>query len=90
MTRQNQLLLQYFGELLHTPAQGDRRVLYFDGEDLAEALDRLGTTMLYAEASYAIFGDRNRLRRDVLADSTTVYLQNIGPHRGGQRHSPRL
>lgn len=83
MARQGQLLLQYFSELLHTPAQSDRRVVYFDGTDLAEALDRLGTTMLDAEASQAIFGDHNRLHRDVLADSTKVYLKTLARIGGG-------
>ena len=69
--------LQYFGELLDTPPQGDRRVVYFDGEDLGQAFDRLGTTMLDAEASHAIFDDHNRLHRDVLADATTGYLMKL-------------
>jgi hypothetical protein len=83
MARQGQLFLQYFSELLHTPAQGDRRIVYFDGTDLAEALDRLGTTMLDAEASQAIFSDHNRLHRDVLADSTKVYLKTLARIGGG-------
>jgi len=77
MARQGQLFLQYFGELLDTPPQGERRVVYFDGEDLGQAFDRLGTTMLDAEASHAIFDDHNRLHRDVLADATTGYLMKL-------------
>jgi|GEM_PF-1609948 len=77
MARQGQLFLQYYGKLLDTPPQGDRRVVYFDGEDLGEAFDRLGTTMLDAKASHAIFEDHNRLHRDVLADATTDYLQRL-------------
>lgn len=77
MARQGQLFLQYFSLLLDTPQQGDRRVVYFDGEDLAEAYDRLGTTMLDSQASHAIFDDHDRLHRDVLADATTDYLKRL-------------
>ena len=75
MARQGHLFLQYFGKLLDTPPQGDRRVVYYDGDDFGEAFDRLGTIMLDSEASHAIFEDRNRLHRDVLADATTQYLK---------------
>jgi len=77
MARQGQLFLQYFSQVLDTPMQGDRRLVYFDGDDLQGALDRLGTTMLDAMASHAIFGDRERLHRDVLADETTQYLMDL-------------
>jgi len=77
MARQGQDFLQYFSGLLHTPIEGDRRLVYYDGDDLEAALDRLGTTMLDAEASLAIFGHRNRLHRDVLADATTRYLSAL-------------
>jgi len=78
MARQGELFLQYFSQLLETPMQGDRRLVYFDGDDLQGAFDRLGTTMLDAMASHAIFGDRERLHRDVLADETTRYLKGLG------------
>jgi hypothetical protein len=77
MARQGQLFLQYFSQLLNTSPQGDRRLVYFDGDDLQGAFDRLGTTMLDAMASHAIFGDRERLHRDVLADETTRYLRDM-------------
>jgi hypothetical protein len=77
MARQGQLFLQYFSQLLNTSPQGDRRLVYFDGDDLQGAFDRLGTTMLDAMASHAIFGDRERLHRDVLADETTRYLRDV-------------
>jgi hypothetical protein len=77
MARQGELFLQYFAEVLNTPQQGDRRVVYFDGDDLTGAFDRLGTTMLDAVASHAIFGERDRLHRDVLADATTRYLKSL-------------
>ena len=80
MARQGQLFLQYFSQLLDTPTQGDRRLVYFDGDDLQSAFDRLGTTMLDAMASDAIFGDRERLHRDVLADETTRYLRDVATH----------
>ena len=77
MARQGQLFLQYFSGLLETPMQGDRRLVYYEGDDLQGAFDRLGTTMLDAMASHAIFGDHERLRRDVLADDTTKYLKDL-------------
>jgi len=77
MARQGQLFLQYFSQLLDTSPQGDRRLVYFDGDDLQGAFDRLGTTMLDSMASHAIFGDRERLHRDVLADETTQYLREM-------------
>jgi len=84
MARQGELFLQYVSQLLETPMQGDRRLVYFDGDDLQGALDRLGTTMLDAMASHAIFGDRERLHRDVLADETTRYLKDLAT-RGRQK-----
>ena len=77
MARQGQLFLQYFAQILNTPLEGDRRIVYFDGDDLAAAFERLGTTMLDSEASQAIFDERNRLHRDVLADATTRYLNSL-------------
>ncbi len=77
MARQGQLFLQYFAQILNTPLEGDRRIVYFDGDDLAAAFERLGTTMLDSVASHAIFGERNRLHRDVLADATTRYLNRL-------------
>ena len=81
MARQGHLFLQYFSQLLDTPMQGDRRLVYFDGDDLPSAFDRLGTTMLDATAAHAIFGDRDRLHRDVLADATTRYLRGLAANR---------
>ncbi len=40
MARQGHLFLQYFSRVLNTPQQGDRRVVYFDGQDLPQAYDR--------------------------------------------------
>ena len=77
MARHAQIFLQYFAELLDTPPHGTRRVVYFDGEDLGEALERLGTMMLDAEASRAIFDGHSRLHRDVLADATPGYLKKL-------------
>ncbi len=77
MAQRGQNFLQYFSHLLDTPMHTDRRLVYFDGDDLAAAFDRLGTTMLDAEASAEIFGDRDRLHRDVLADATAQYLSAL-------------
>jgi len=77
MAREGELFPQYFARILDTPTQADRRLVYFEGDDLQSAFDRLGTTMLDAEAADAIFGDRERLHRDVLADATTRYLDEL-------------
>jgi hypothetical protein len=77
MGRTGELFLQYFARILATPMQGDRRLVYFEGDDLQSAFDRLGTTMLDAMASGAIFRDRERLHRDVLADATTQCLDEV-------------
>jgi hypothetical protein len=77
MAKQGEIFLQYFAKVLDTTAQGDKRIAYFAGDDLPAAFDRVGTTMLDAVASHAIFGKRNRLHRDVLAEATTQYLKNL-------------
>ncbi len=77
MARQGELFLQYFSKVLHTPEQGDHRLVYFEGGDVDLALERLGTVMLDAHASQAVFSDRDRLHRDVLADETGRYLDTL-------------
>jgi hypothetical protein len=77
MAKQGELFLQYFAKILYTHQQGDWRVVYFDGDDLPSAFDRLGTTMLDALGSRAIFGKRARRHRDVLADATVEYLKGL-------------
>ena len=77
MARQGELFLQYFSKALHTTEQGDHRLVYFEGDDIELALERLGTAMLDAPASQAIFADRDRLHRDVLADETARYLDTL-------------
>lgn len=77
MARQGELFLQYFSRVLHTPEQGDRRLVYYEGDDVESALERLGTLMLDAHASQAVFAEKNRLHRDVLADETARYLDTL-------------
>jgi hypothetical protein len=74
MAKQGEIFLQYFSKELNTQVAGDRRLVYFDGNDLKGAFERLGTATLDAEAAQAIFGNRRRLHRDVLADATREYL----------------
>jgi hypothetical protein len=74
MAKQGEIFLQYFSKELNTPVSGDRRLIYFDGDDLKAAYERFGTATLDAEAAQAIFGNRRRLHRDVLADATREYL----------------
>jgi hypothetical protein len=75
MAKQGEIFLQYFAKVLNTSVSGDRRIVYFDGDDLKGAFERLGTAMLDAEAAQAIFGNRRRLHRDVLADATREFLE---------------
>lgn len=77
MARTNQNFLQYFSRLLHTPKYTEKRLVYFEGEGEAAALDLVGTTMLDALASRKIFDDEARLHRDVLADVTREYLDEL-------------
>jgi hypothetical protein len=77
MAHKDQNFLQYFSRLLHTPLYADKRVVYFEGEDMAGALDLLGTTLLDFQASRSIFDDEDRLHRDVLADATMRYLDEL-------------
>jgi hypothetical protein len=74
MAKQGEIFLQYFSKTLNTQVAGDRRLVYFDGDDLKAAYERFGTATLDAEAAQAIFGNRRRLHRDVLADATREYL----------------
>ena len=79
MAHKDQNFLQYFARLLHTPMYTDKRVVYFEGEDVEAAFDLLGTTMLDHRASRSIFDDDSRLHRDVLADATARYLEALLP-----------
>src|SRR5215475_13126481 len=75
MAKQGEIFLQYFSKELNAPVSGDRRLIYFDGDDLKAAYERFGTATLDAEAAQAIFGNRRRLHRDVLADATREFLR---------------
>src|SRR5262245_30554748 len=75
MAKQGEIFLQYFSKALNTQVAGDRRLVYFDGDDLRAAYERFGTATLDSEAAQAIFGNRRRLHRDVLADATREYLE---------------
>ena len=79
MARKDQNFLQYFSRLLHTPKYADKRVVYYEGEDIEGALDLMGTAILDFRASQSIFSNENRLHRDVLADATTRYLDELLP-----------
>lgn len=69
--------LQYFSRLLHTPMYADRRVVYFEGDDNVGALDLLGATMLDFGIAQTMLDDPMRLHRDLLADATTTYLDEL-------------
>jgi hypothetical protein len=86
MAHKDQNFLQYFARLLHTRMYTDRRVVYFEGEEVEAAFDLLGTTMLDHRAAQSIFDDDSRLHRDVLADATTCYLDALLPARHDNGH----
>ena len=71
--------LQYFAKLLRTPMYTDKRLDYCESDDLQDALDLAGTAILDFQASRVFFDDENRLHRDVLADATTRYLDELLP-----------
>jgi len=79
MARRDQNFLQYFSRLLRTPMDADKRVVYYEGEDIQGALDLMGTAILDFRASQSIFGDETRLHRDILADATKPYLDELLP-----------
>jgi len=83
MAHKDQNFLQYFAKLLHTPMYTDKRLVYFEGDDIESALDLMGTAILDFRASQAVFDDENRLHRDVLADATKLYLDEL---LSSQRH----
>jgi len=83
MAHKDQNFLQYFAKLLHTPMYSDKRLVYFEGDDIEGALDLMGTAILDFRASQAVFDDENRLHRDVLADATKLYLDELF---SSQRH----
>jgi hypothetical protein len=79
MAHKDHNFLQYFAKLLHTLKYTDKRLVYFEGEDAEAALDLMATAILDLRASHAIFGGEGRLHRDVLADATKRYLDDLFP-----------
>ena len=77
MAHKEDLFLQYFSRVLHTPMYADRRLVYYEGDDPDAALDLLGTTLIDARVSHAFFKDQARLHRDVLADAAKDYLTEL-------------
>jgi hypothetical protein len=77
MAHKEQNFLQYFSKLLHTPMYADKRLAYFEGDDIEGALDLMGTAILDFRVSQAIFDDESRLHRDILADATKQYLHEL-------------
>lgn len=77
MAHRNALFLQYFSRVLHTPKYADKRLVYFEGDDQQAALDFLGTTLIDSKVSSSFFRDEARMHRDILADATQKYLQEL-------------
>lgn len=88
IARQNELFLQYFARILHTPMQGDKRLVYFEGNDLQGAYDRLGTTMLDVSVANAFFRDSERMHRDLLGNEATRYLLDPAGMSGSRPRGP--
>ncbi len=80
MAHKEDLFLQYFSHILHTPQYTEKRLIYFEGEELDGALDLLGTVLIDFRAARAFFKDENRLHRDIFADVTRRYLHELGHH----------
>ena len=77
MAHKEDLFLQYFSHVLHTPMYTDRRLVYYEGDDPDAALELLGTTLIDSRVSRAFFSDEARMHRDVLADATREYLKEL-------------
>lgn len=88
MAHKDQNFLQYFSKILRTAMYTDKRLVYYEGEDPDAALDLMGTAILDFQASQAIFGNQDRLHRDVLADGTKLYLESLFPGHDGAPNSP--
>ena len=79
MAHRDNNILQYFSRLLHTPKYADQRVVYYEGDDVDGAFALMGTAILDRQASHQIFENDARLHRDVLADATKTYLDELLP-----------
>ena len=77
MAHKEDLFLQYFSRVLHTPMYTEKRLVYFEGDDRDAALDLVGTTLIDSRSSRAFFRDETRMHRDVLSDATRRYLREL-------------
>src|SRR5262249_52994477 len=77
MPRKKHLAVQYFSRLLGESGEG-RRIIYAESLfDEQRALTLLGTHLLDAQIGSDFFGDPKRMHRDLLADATTAYLDQL-------------
>lgn len=77
MAHKDDLFLQYFAHVLHTPLYTDKRLVYFEGDDEDGALALLGTTLIDGRLSRAFFGEENRMHRDILSNAAKRYLSEL-------------
>jgi hypothetical protein len=94
MANEGDLAAQYFARALsQDPANPDvlpnhpnTRVIYLDDGVISEnlALADLGSHYTDYAGAEAMFGDKYRLHRDILADSTTAYLDKIFGKNGAE------
>ena len=79
LPRRGALGVQYFARVLGEPGEG-RRVIYAEALfDEERALRLAGTHALDRQIGIAFFNDDERMHRDLLADATEHYLQELFP-----------
>jgi hypothetical protein len=82
--RYREATCQYFGQLLHQPegygAEREDRLVYGEGLcDVNAALDLLARHIVDQRASNLLFGDRQRLQEDLLADAARSEVRKLFP-----------
>ncbi len=85
LPRRGALGVQYFARLLGEAGEG-RRVLYAEALfDEERALRLAGTHTIDRTIGVAFFDDDERMHRDLLADATERYLDELFPREEGER-----
>jgi hypothetical protein len=80
--RYREAACQYFGQLLHeaegSAAEREDRLVYGEGlTDIDAALDLLARHIVDQRASNILFGDRQRLQEDLLAEAAATELRKL-------------
>jgi hypothetical protein len=75
--RQENAAVQYFARLFGESSGEGRRVVYAEGLDETKAMNLLGTLRLDGKLSVAVFNDRFRMYRDLVADVARSAIDDI-------------